>query len=301
MPQTFTPASLKFLRSLARHNDREWFTPRKAIYEAELKEPMLALIEEVNAAMAGFGATSLSATSLSATSKAGAVKSQPIGFAPEHVRPPHKTMMRIYRDTRFPNDKRPYKSQASAWWARRGMEKTSGGGYYMHVHPKEVVIAVGAFMPEREQLLAIRRWMADNHAAYRAMLNKLMKPRNASAGNGSAGSGSADRSARTSSPFAIPFSAIDAEALKRMPKGFSADHPADDLLRAKNWGVRVALPAEAALEPGFKREVIARFRAATPLVDALNSAITGALPGVSENAVRPAANEEERKPRRPLF
>src|SRR5436309_3575741 len=42
----FRPEALKFLRSLARHNDREWFTPRKAIFEAELKEPMLAVVRK---------------------------------------------------------------------------------------------------------------------------------------------------------------------------------------------------------------------------------------------------------------
>jgi uncharacterized protein (TIGR02453 family) len=248
MATHFNPAAIKFLKSLARNNDREWFTPRKAIYERELKEPMLALIEEINHAM--------------------------ITFAPEHVRPPHKTMMRIYRDTRFAADKRPYKRQVSAWWARRGMEKTSGGGYYMHVHPNEVLLSIGVYMPEREQLLAIRRWLAENHKEYRAMLKSLMKPRGKAA----------------------PFTAIDAEGLTRMPKGFPADHPADELLRAKNWGVHVSLPSDVALSPTFAKEIITRFRTATPLINALNGAIL-----TTETASRPLANDDERKPRRPLF
>jgi uncharacterized protein (DUF2461 family) len=49
----FTPAALTFLRGLARNNDREWFNPRKPIYERELRAPMLALIEEINHALAG--------------------------------------------------------------------------------------------------------------------------------------------------------------------------------------------------------------------------------------------------------
>jgi uncharacterized protein (TIGR02453 family) len=225
MATHFTPQAFKFLRSLAKNNDREWFTPRKDIYERELKEPMLALIEEINAGMEA--------------------------FAPEHVRTPNKTMMRIYRDTRFSSDKRPYKHQVSAWWSRRGMEKTSGGGFYIHIHPKEVLISTGVYMPEREQLLAIRRWMADHHAEYRAMLKSLTKTR--------AGS--------------QPFTGIDAEPLTRMPKGFPADHPADELLRAKNWGVHVSLPAEIALEPTLGKEIIKRFKLATPLVNTLNEAI----------------------------
>ena len=40
------PEGLKFLRGIARNNDRDWFVPRKAIFEAELKEPMLAIIDD---------------------------------------------------------------------------------------------------------------------------------------------------------------------------------------------------------------------------------------------------------------
>src|ERR1700757_1809470 len=90
-------AALRFLRGLARHNDRAWFEERRAIYEHELRQPMLAILATVTDAMAS--------------------------FAPAHVRPPEKSLMRIYRDTRFSSDKRPYKNHVAAWWTRRGLEK----------------------------------------------------------------------------------------------------------------------------------------------------------------------------------
>ena len=40
----FAPEGLRFLRGLARNNDREWFNQRKPVYEAEIKRPMLAVI-----------------------------------------------------------------------------------------------------------------------------------------------------------------------------------------------------------------------------------------------------------------
>jgi uncharacterized protein (DUF2461 family) len=50
----FKPEALKFLRSLARHNDREWFQPRKALFEANLKEPRLEIMPNItDAALAG--------------------------------------------------------------------------------------------------------------------------------------------------------------------------------------------------------------------------------------------------------
>jgi uncharacterized protein (TIGR02453 family) len=222
----FNPEAMKFLRGLIKNNDRDWFNARKPIYERELKAPMLALIDEINHAMAE--------------------------FAPDHLRDPKKIMMRIYRDTRFAKDKRPYKRQMSAWWAKRGMEKTSGGGFYFHAGPKEVLVSIGVYMPEREQLRAIREWMAENHEAYSAMLAKIIKTR---------GTG---------------MTYIDGQPLTRMPKGFASDHPADELLRARNWGVHAYLPADAALKPNFGREIVKRFRLAAPLIEALNGAILDA-------------------------
>ncbi len=217
---------MKFLRGIARHNDREWFEARRDVYERALKQPMLALIDEINAAMEA--------------------------FAPDHIRPPHKIMMRIYRDTRFSKDKRPYKIHIAAWWARRGMEKTSGGGFYLDISPQALTVAAGVYMPERDQLLALRSWMAEHHAEYRASVKRLRKPR--------AGTTAA-------------FEGIDPQALTRMPKGFAANHPADELLRARNWGVGASLPPELALQASLAAEIARRFRLAAPLVHQLNAAI----------------------------
>ena len=223
MATHFNPEAMKFLRGLARNNDREWFEARRDVYERALKAPMLALVEEINAAMAE--------------------------FAPEHVRPPHKIVMRIYRDIRFSPNKQPYKTHLAAWWARRGMEKTSGGGFYLQISPQHVMVAAGVYMPEREQLLTLRRWMSAHHESYRASVKKLLKARS------------------------VGFELSDADALTRMPKGFASDDPADELVRAKSWGVRAWLPAETALEPTLAHEIVRRFRMVTPLIGTLNGAI----------------------------
>ena len=215
----FREAGLKFLRSLKRNNRREWFDARKPEFDRELKQPMLALIEIVNRAMES--------------------------FAPAHVRPPQKCMMRIYRDIRFSSDKRPYKSHISAWWAREGLEKTSGGGYYMHISPEEVHIAAGVYMPEREQLFAIREYLLVHHAEVRRLLR--------------------------SSKLRGAMDSFTCVPLTRAPKGFPKEHPAMDLLLCRQWGVGANLAPKVALEPGFATDVIRRFRLAAPLVDALNA------------------------------
>ena len=216
---------LTFLRNLARHNDREWFTPRKAVFETELKEPMLAIIRKINEAMER--------------------------FAPSFVRPAEKCLFRIYRDTRFSADKKPYKTHVAAWWSQQGMEKTSGAGYYFHIDAKEVVIAAGAYMPEKAQLAAIRYWLLDHHEEFRKVL-------------------------RTAA-LRKAFSEFEGNALTRPPKGFPKDHPALDLIQCRQWGVSTTLPSTAALDPGFAAEIIRHFRLAAPLVDALNTPIVAAL------------------------
>ena len=221
----FRPEALTFLRNLAKHNDREWFTPRKAQFEAELKEPMLAVIRKITDAM--------------------------LDFAPSHVRPAEKSLFRIYRDTRFSNDKRPYKTHIAAWWSHQGLQKTSGAGYYFHVSAKEVIIAAGAYMPEKEQLAQIRYWLLDNHRTFRKL---LQNPKVRST-----------------------FVEFEGNPLTRPPKGFPADHPALDLIRCRQWGLSATLPAKAALDPKLTSVIIRHFKLAAPIIDALNTPIAAAL------------------------
>ncbi|HVJ08702.1 MAG TPA: DUF2461 domain-containing protein [Acidisarcina sp.] len=224
-PAHFQPAALKFLRGLERNNRREWFEPRREEFERELKRPMLEIIGQITTAMAD--------------------------FSPAHVCPPEKCMMRIYRDTRFSSDKSPYKRQVAAWWSHAGLQKTSGGGFYFHVSAKEVVIAAGVYMPEREQLLAIRSYLLEHHEEARRLLQ--------------------DKKLRSRMDL------FEGLPLTRPPKGFPREHPAMDLILCRQWGVSTTLPAEVALEPGFVREIASRFRLASPLVNLLNTPLSGAL------------------------
>jgi uncharacterized protein (TIGR02453 family) len=219
----FSNDALKFLRGLKRKNDRVWFEARRGVFEKELKEPMLAVIAGVNDAM--------------------------VEFAPMHVRPPQKIMMRIYRDIRFAKDKRPYKTHVSAWWVRDGLQKTSGAGFYLQVSAEEVLVAAGVYMPEREQLLAIRRHLAEHHEEFQ----RLMKARRL-------------RSLMEEN---------DGAPLTRAPKGFPEDHPAIELLKNRQWGVSATLPVEHALQSTLVKDVVERFKAAAPVVEMLNAPLVG--------------------------
>jgi uncharacterized protein (TIGR02453 family) len=187
---------------------------------------MLALIEEVNHSLAA--------------------------FAPDHIRPAPKCLFRIYRDTRFAADKRPYKTHIAAWWACAGMQKTSGAGFYFHVSPTETIIAAGAYMPAPEQLLAIRRYLVDHYVELRCLL--------------------ANRKLRAA------MSEFDGNRLTRPPRGFSASSPALDLILCRQWGVAATLPAERATRPTLLRDITSRFALAAPVVHFLNRAIASRQP-----------------------
>jgi len=140
----FPREALQFFRGLARNNKREWFLPRKPLFEEKVKEPMRQLVDALNIALHD--------------------------FAPEYVTDPDKAIFRIYRDIRFSKDKKPYKEHIAATFHRRGTTTHGQAGYYVAISHKEVAVGGGVYMPEPPQLLAIRQRIADRHEEFRRIL-----------------------------------------------------------------------------------------------------------------------------------
>src|SRR5438067_2623937 len=135
----FPPEGIEFFAKLMRNNRREWFQPRKPIFEEKLKTPMRDLVIALN----------------------GALRS----FAPECVTDPDKAIYRIYRDTRFSKDKTPYKDHIAASFPRRGIP--CGAGFYFQVSHRGVGIGGGVYMPPPETLRAIRQHLVEHHGSVR--------------------------------------------------------------------------------------------------------------------------------------
>ena len=215
----FPAEGLAFLRALVKNNRREWFQPRKPVYEEQVKKPMIDLVTRVNAAM--------------------------LSFAPAYVAEPEKAIFRIYRDTRFSKDKTPYKTHIAAVFHGRGTTKETGSGLYFAISPKEVEVAGGVYMPYPATLLAIRSHIARNHEDFRTLI--------------------ADRALRKL------LGEMKGEQLSRVPKGFSADHPAADLLRHKQFLFYTLLDPKLAGTPKLEQEIVKRFRALMPFLQFLNA------------------------------
>src|SRR5712691_4629855 len=143
----FSTDTLSFLRSLKRHNSRAWFEAHRAEFEAAVKQPMHALIEEMDVRLAR--------------------------VAPEIIGEPKRSMFRIYRDIRFSADKSPYKTHASCWFYHRdgsravGREAAGGGaGFYFQIAPSDSFLGGGMWMPPREALLTLREAIAEHPARF---------------------------------------------------------------------------------------------------------------------------------------
>jgi len=140
----FPPEMVKFFHSLKRNNRREWFQPRKHLFEQHVKTPMLDLAGAINAELAK--------------------------FAPAYVTEPKSAIFRIYRDTRFSADKTPYKTHVAASFSRRGGERMGMGGFYFSISNEEIEVAAGIWHPERDVTLAVRNHIAGTHQELQRLL-----------------------------------------------------------------------------------------------------------------------------------
>jgi uncharacterized protein (TIGR02453 family) len=152
----FTTAALRFFRGLARNNNKEWFEAHRAEYEGEVREPMRALMVDLNERFAR--------------------------FAPEMGGDPKRGMFRINRDIRFSKDKSPYKTNAGCWFNHRsasskvGSEANEGSaGFYFHLEPGKSFVGAGLWMPPRPQLDKLRESIAEDHRGFDRMARGLKK------------------------------------------------------------------------------------------------------------------------------
>lgn len=142
----FSDEGLAFLRGLAKHNDREWFAPRKAVYEAHVQEPMRAFVAELSERLAR--------------------ERIPLAGIPQ------RAVYRIYRDVRFSPDKSPYKTHIGAYLTRDGA-KREPGGLYVHVQPRASFMAAAFYQIDPALVTRWRSAIMDDPKRFRTMLRAL--------------------------------------------------------------------------------------------------------------------------------
>ena len=143
----FPSQTLAFLDELARNNERAWFNANKPRYEALVREPALAFIDEMAPRLKGIS-----------------------GHFNAIAKKTGGSLMRVYRDTRFSSDKAPYKTNIGIQFRHVMGRDVHAPGFYLHITPGDCFLGAGIWHPEAKTLARIRDFIADNPAAWQAAL-----------------------------------------------------------------------------------------------------------------------------------
>lgn len=219
----FPPGCRKFLQQLARHNERAWFDANKARYESEVRSPALAFI----AAMAPELAR----------------------LSPHFRAIPKKvggSLMRVYRDTRFANDKTPFKTNVGIQFRHELGQDVHAPGFYLHIEPANCFLGAGIWRPEAPVLNRIREFIADNPNAWK----------------------SATRAAAFRRDWALV-----GDSLVRPPRGYAPEHELIDDLKRKDFIACMNFSDERIEDRQFVRFVARAYRRTLPLMAYLCMAV----------------------------
>ncbi|WP_413742730.1 DUF2461 domain-containing protein [Sodalis sp. RH15] len=131
----FTPAGLGFLQQIVTENSKEWFESHRGIYNENLLMPFRALVESLAPAM-------LKIDDRFETRPA-------IG----------KTLSRIYRDTRFSNDKSLFRSRMWLSFKRQSKEWTDAPVYFFELSPECFRYGLGYYSASKATMDRFRHLM----------------------------------------------------------------------------------------------------------------------------------------------
>ena len=178
----FPKEGIRFLKKLDRNNEREWFLEHKEEYERYLLEPSKSFVE--------------------------ALRPYLRKVSPHLVIQPKMggSISRIYRDTRFTNDKSPYKTYVSfLFWDKRG-DRVSSPAFYMGLDWTGVSMGCGVwqFTKLQRDLFRDRITTPGTAEEFRKMVKTMQ---------------------RSAKDFELR-----GKELKRIPRGFDPEHFNADFL-----------------------------------------------------------------------
>ena len=216
----FSDKTFKFLRSLGRHNERDWFHAHKKHYETQLRQPFLRLLTDLQPVLAGI--------------------SQHFRADPKGV---GGSLFRIHRDTRFSNDKTPYKLWQGARLYHERARQVAAPSFYLHVQPGACFVGGGLWHPETSTQRRIRQFIVDNPGGWQ-------------------------RAAHIPE-FRARYTLETSDMLVRVPTGFPADFAYADDLRHRNFVMTRRLDDAEVLGPNFLTIIEQDLTALSPFMDYL--------------------------------
>lgn len=209
----FTNEFLHFLRDLSANNNRDWFTANKKRYETHVKKPFEAFIEVMIDEMQQIDRNILIT--------------------------PKEAIFRIYRDTRFSQDKTPYKTFVSAIVSSGGRNNKSTPGVYIQFSAEDARVYSGAYEVEKNELQNIRAAIATNLKEFDALIN--------------------DKN------FKKKFGEVRGEKNKRIPKEFEEAAKQQPLIANKQFYYFAQFEPEIILNPELHKIILDHYKVAQPL------------------------------------
>jgi uncharacterized protein (TIGR02453 family) len=166
----------------------------------------------------------------------------------DHLETPSgkKSLYRIYNDVRFSLDKSPYNPRFAAYLKRA--KPLLRGGYYLWIKPGGSLLGCGFASPKAADLNRIRQDMVVNQPDWSQLL--------------------------ASKDIQDNFGAMKGDRVKTVPRGFSSDEPAIDLLRYKQFWFEHAFTDGEVTAPDFLRKVNQTFKAIRPFFDYMSEVLT---------------------------
>jgi len=213
-----------FLEEIAINNNREWFLQNKDRHQASVVEP----VHDFICAM-GDRLDTVSKNFLADPRSNGG------------------SMFRIYRDTRFSKDKRPYKESVGCHFRHVSIKGAHAPCFYLHLQPGNIFAGAGVCKPAGPDLDKIRTAIDAQSDNWKKVLSdkKLVKR----------------------------FGTISGESLKRLPRGYDADHPYTEDLKHKTFFLKHDMDTSLALTPKFIDQVVKVYVDAAPLMRFKNMSI----------------------------
>lgn len=214
------PVIFNFLKELTVNNNREWFQANRDKYEqarSEFEELLGVVINRIS-------------------------------VFDESIRgiEVKDCTYRIYRDTRFSNDKTPYKTHFGGYINAKG-KKSEHCGYYIHLENGNCLLAGGSICPSPKVLKALREAVYDNIEEYISIVEDP--------------------------EFKKYFPQIGDNFLKTAPKGFPKDFEYIDYLKCKEYTCTYFIPDNFYNTPDFLDKIDDVFRQLKRFADFINFTI----------------------------
>ena len=152
------------------------------------------------------------------------------------------SMFRIYRDTRYANDKTPYKTWSGARLFHERARQVDAPSFYLHFQQGDCFVGGGKWHPEPESVKRIRDFIANNPAAWKK----------------------ATRSKSFTSHFTL-----GGASLVRPPRGFEPEHELIEDLKRKDFVAMEGFADSIAISAELRPLLVDRFKRVAPLVDYL--------------------------------